>query len=108
MKLDKDDFLFTSLMGVDWYMHEEDGEVTIACSSDVSDQLDTAKEMASHNSGWSEDKTFRRVGIIPAVIQMKWLNEEGWWWEDPNAANKLKAKMNDPEYRYLRTAEWQF
>ena len=102
-----EDFLFRSDHGLNWYLSEEDGEVKIAASSDCSALLEQnrAKQVAG-DDGWSEDKTFRRVAEIPAIVMVKWLNEEGWWALDPACADKLKQKMNDPDWRYLRTAEW--
>lgn len=48
-----------------------------------------------------------KVARIPIVIQMKWLTEEGWdcLSPDPGCQAKLKQKLNDPEWSYLRCAE---
>lgn len=40
---------------------------------------------------------------IPDIIQLKWLNEEGLNIYDKNAKAQLKRKLNDPDWRYLRT-----
>jgi len=39
---------------------------------------------------------------IPDIIILKWLNEEGWSVFDPNAKAKLRRKLNDPDWRFLR------
>ncbi len=48
-----------------------------------------------------------KVASIPITLQYKWLTEEGWdcMSPDPGCQKKLKQKLNDPEYRYLRCAE---
>lgn len=103
------DFLFNSDHGLNWYLSEDDGEIKIAATSDCSHLIEQNKARANYGDyGWSEDKTYRRVAEIPAIIMVKWLNEEGWWALDPAAAGKLKQKMNDPDWRYLRTSEWVF
>lgn len=50
------------------------------------------------------------IGMVPHVIAMKWLHDEGWFVYDADKCEavekKLKQKLNDPDWRYLlRTSE---
>jgi len=48
-----------------------------------------------------------KVASIPITVRYKWLTEEGWdcLSSDPGCKKKLRQKLNDPEWRYLRRAE---
>lgn len=90
----------------EWFIFDHDSKkFHIETVQDVEPLLDRNKELASHDDrGWvGRDKWMRRVGSIPPVVQLLWLNEgidiykkEHW----PAIARKL----NDPEWAYLRTA----
>lgn len=101
--------LFRSSAGIDHWMVQDGNETRFAATQDVAPMLERNKAMATHNDGYSQDRTLRRVASIPYVIMHKWLNEEGWWAmdadKDPGVARKLAAKLNSNEYLYLRTAE---
>lgn len=87
----------------DW-IDNADGTVTVVSTQDVEAALDQNKAMANHNDGYSPSRELRRAAFIPQIIINKWLNEEGWYALDPANADKLKKKLNDPDYLYLRTA----
>ena len=69
-----------------------------------SEVLEKNKAMATHNDGYSADRTLRRVASIPVGLLLYWQNVEGWNAFAPENAAKLKAKLNDPDFRWLRTA----
>lgn len=97
--------LYTSYPGVRHYIEDEEhGKFKIHSFQDSEAILDENKAMATHNDGYSPSRDLRRAARIPPIIALKWLNEEGWWMWDPNCADKLKAKLNDPDYLWLRTA----
>jgi hypothetical protein len=61
------------------------------------------REAAEGNGGYSPSHDFKRVASIPLVLVEKWLFEEG-----INVFNKehwpaVLAKLDDPEYSFLRT-----
>jgi hypothetical protein len=97
--------LFRSAAGIDHFLrHESDGSLHMESHQDVQHILDANKAMATHNDGYSPDRTMRRVARIPMILLMKWQAEEGW---DPFAeenGDKLAAKLDSSEYQYLRTA----
>lgn len=46
-----------------------------------------------------------RVASIPVGVQYKWLIEEGLDVTDPDHWPRVQRKLNDPDWRYLKTAE---
>jgi hypothetical protein len=98
-------FLFTSSRGIDWHMIQDGKDTRFAATAPTDAIVERNKAMATHNDGYSADRTLRRVASIPYIVGLKWLNEEGWWFEDPANAHKLAQKLNSSEWRHLRTAE---
>lgn len=105
--------LFRSAAGIQ-HMWEDVGGGKYAIHSfqagqSVEDVLDNNKAMANHNDGWSQGggRVMRRAASIPPIIVLKWLNEEGWNVYDPNHEDKLKQKLNDPDWKWLRTADYR-
>lgn len=102
-------YLFTSSAGVRHYMIEDGDETRFAAEAPTAPVLENNKALLTHNDGYTQDRSMRRAASIPFVVGLKWLNEEGWWFmdcgHDPDVAKKLAAKLNDPEWRHLRTAE---
>lgn len=97
--------LFTTEAGVSHSaFRDENGALRFVAEQDVAPLLERNRAMAAHNDGYTEDRTLRRVAFIPDVVALKWLNEEGWWMYDPACTDKLAAKLNDPDWAYLRTA----
>ncbi len=86
------------------WRREADGALVLTASQDVSDILDANRAMATHNDGYGPTRELRRAASIPLVLVVKWLNEEGWNAFDPACADRLKRKLNDPDYLWLRTA----
>lgn len=101
--------LFRSSAGVDHWMVQDGDQTRFAATQDVAPILERNKAMANHNDGYTPSRDMKRVASIPYAVGVKWLNEEGWWFmdagHDPDVAKKLARKLNDPEYRYLRTSE---
>lgn len=97
--------LFTSSAGVNytWEDHD-DGSYVIQGHQDVEPRLDINKAMATHNDGYTPSRDMRRVASIPLSLIAMWKQAEGWDALDPDHADKLKAKLNDSEWLWLRTA----
>lgn len=81
------------------------GGIEIRTSQDVAPVLERNKAAKNHNDGYSQGREMRRVATIPAAVGLKWLNEEGWWYQDPQYADRLMKKLNDPDWAHLRTAD---
>lgn len=99
--------LFTSAGGVNYTIEDGDrpGESVIIGRQDASALLSENRAMANHNDGYSPSRELRRVARIPLHLIHQWKVEEGWDAFDPDHADRLARKLNDPDYRYLRTAE---
>jgi hypothetical protein len=99
---------FKTSVGTQYRFHDDgEGGLLLEGVQDVYSLLEYNKACFTENSGWTWDKSMRRCATIPHMLRMKWLLEEGWdAWKDEHA-DALKRKLNDPEYRYLRTAEWR-
>ena len=70
---------------------------------DVEPILERNKQLQSEpqKSDWG-----RHIGTIPNVILVKWLYEEGanvWRMSSHEFGTFLRRKLNDPDWRYLRT-----
>ena len=99
---------YVSSAGIKWYRRENnDGTTTYCINEDVEQILDQNKAEATHNDGWMDEKWGRRCASIPLAVWLKWKVEEGWDAFDPACADKLKQKLNDPDWMYLRTAHWR-
>lgn len=71
---------------------------------DVSGVLDNNKLNYNHVNGWNADRSMHKVATIPLSIITKWKLEEGLDVFNKEHRDRLKAKLNDPEWRYLRTS----
>ena len=47
---------------------------------------------------------FRRVARIPTVLLEKWLREDGIDFREKDGWQRVLAKLDDPEYKFLRTS----
>lgn len=54
---------------------------------------------------YARDPDMWRVASIPVGIQLKWMVEHGVDVLQPDHWPKVKKLLNDPEWRYLKTAE---
>ena len=73
---------------------------------DVEPILDHNK--AVQNDGQSfKRKDMWHAASIPVSIQLKWLVEHGVDVFNPDHGPAVKRLLNDPEYRYLRTRNFQ-
>jgi hypothetical protein len=96
---------FTSMAGVRHVIEGDDqGNFFDRATQNVAPILDINKAMANHNDGYTPSRDLRRVATIPAGVRLKWMIEEGWDCLNPDHADKLTAKLNDPDYSFLRTA----
>lgn len=78
--------------------------IEIKYEDEIEGELESNKAMATHNDGYSPSRGIRRVASIPASVQLKWLLEEGWDCLAAENRRKLRRRLNDPEWMWLRTA----
>jgi hypothetical protein len=88
-----------------FWRDDGDGTGSVISVQDVAPLIEANKAAYNHNDGYSPSRELRRAAYIPNIIRDKWLNEEGWDAYRPDLyGDKLVQKLNDPEWRYLRTA----
>lgn len=56
------------------------------------------------DQGWSASRDLRRAATIPDIIILKWRSEYGIDVFNRDHWPAVKRLLNDPEWRYLRTA----
>lgn len=71
---------------------------------DVEPILNFNKKLYTHNDGYSPDRTLRRVASIPNVVIEQWETQEGINVYTKEGWERVKRKLNDPDYLFLRTA----
>lgn len=80
-------------------------ELTVVHRHDVEPILELNKILYNDGTGgYGPTREWRRIASIPNIILEKWLKEEGIRYWDSEDTHKLAAKLDDPEWRYLRTA----
>lgn len=83
-----------------------DNRIVVASVDDVEEILDNNKRLQAieQKSDWG-----RHIADIPPVILVRWLNEEyqkgnaGIRWSSEEFTQIVKRKLQDPEWKYLRT-----
>lgn len=82
-----------------------DGTYTIVSRQEVeSDILERNKALYTHNDGYTRTRDMQRVGSIPLALIDLWETVEGWNPYHPANADKLAQKLDDIDFRHLRTA----
>ena len=92
--------------GVSTWFHSTDDGFTLTTEQDCEDiiELNKTKQLAGR-AYHAADNEMWRVASIPVVIQMKWLTEDGIDVMNRDHWPRVRAKLNDPDWRYLKTAE---
>ena len=70
---------------------------------DPQTDISTIETRHTADDGWSPSRELRRVGSTPFGVYLQWL-AEGFDALDPNNTAELKRRLNDPDWRWLRTA----
>lgn len=86
------------------YIENPDGSLTVIRGDDVEPNLEHNKALFTLNDGYSKSRELRRAASIPAAIVEKWKNELGVDVFNRDHQAKVRALLDDPEWRYLRTA----
>ena len=83
--------------------NEADDTITTSRVQDVEPYLDANKRAYNAATKGFESETFNQVASIPMILIEQWLREEGLDIFNPDHAGRLRRKLNDPDYLYLRT-----
>lgn len=87
-----------------WHVYDEaENRTAIRTEADVAPVLERNKRLQNepyrHDFWW-------RVASIPLIVAHKWLVEDGLNIFDPAHADGLRRKLNDPDWRWLRTSRF--
>lgn len=87
------------------YYDPETDTLHVKREQDDTPILDYNKAVANEKSDWRRwGKEMVHFARIPNLVIEKWLKEGlDITKKDPETRKRLLAKLNDPEYRYLRT-----
>lgn len=101
----------SSLGGVNHYWEtDSDGNSYVVSVQDVSAILEQNKTRQNDGTGgWNQARDGRSAGFIPTNILQKWADEIGVPFHElfePEYEPFITRKLNDPDWRYLRTATW--
>lgn len=87
------------------FHQDSDGSLTVERVQDVEPILEMNKALQN----WSQKTTsFRHIGTVPNVILEKWINEEGapiLSMGSREFGEFIRRKLNDPDYRWLKTTD---
>lgn len=88
------------------YHPESDGKWRLEYVQDCEPDIEACKALQNAIDGWSPTKEWRWAAHIPDIIILKWMKEDGIDIMDKNHWPAVRRRLNDPEWRYLRTAPW--
>ena len=100
--------MFESSAGIKYESgFDDEGNMIVRAMQDVYAILEANKAEATENSGYSLDKSLRRVARIPALLRNKVLiqtNNQVDLWRPETDEKYYKHFLNDIDNRHLRTA----
>lgn len=84
-------------------LDRNESKIVAYSEQDVEPILDRNKALQgeSQKSDWG-----RHIATIPNIVLLKWFNEEGadvWRLRGDEFGKFIKKKINDPDWRHLRT-----
>jgi len=90
---------------VEYVADETSGEFGERVTWDPAPLLDRNKRLANNGDGWNAAKDLRAVASIPLDLVRLW-QAQGFDVFTCDTRDLLK-RLNDPELRHLRTANWR-
>lgn len=88
---------------------DDEANITVEAVQDLEPLIERNKRAANDRGKKITSDVVNPIATIPPIFQLKFLKEEGWWIGDVDkcdwAEKKLKQKLNDPDWRFLRTSE---
>lgn len=91
----------------EWFVGSEDGKTfQIVYEQDAQPVIEENKRKQSAGRAYyARDNEMWRVASIPITVQYKWMVEEGIDVLNPDHMPAVKRKLNDPDWRWLKTAD---
>lgn len=93
--------------GVERWMHHDGERIGIETRQDVTKALDQIARVRNSWEGYRDDGEHHhhRIAHIPNVVIDQWLTEDGIDVFNPDHADRVWKKLNDPDWKKLRTSE---
>lgn len=80
------------------------GNFAIERVQDVDPVLDSNKERANHESGYSPSRELREIAEIPMIVVLKWLTDYGVDVHNRDHWPAVKRLLRDPDWIHLRSS----
>jgi hypothetical protein len=92
-----------------WFIDGEGDDFQILTETDVQPVIDRNKSLQNYGGGdgkdyWRAGDNMRHEASIPIGVQMEWMTKHGVDVMNPAHMDGVVKLLNDPEYRYLKTA----
>lgn len=90
-----------------WWIDGDDGKsFHLKYEQDVEPILDLNKaKQSAGRAYYAQDHEMWRVASIPVVVQYDWMTKHGVDVHNPDHWPRVQRLLNDPDWRYLKTAE---
>lgn len=90
---------------VEWlHFDRATGKIAIERVQDVDPVLDSNKERANHESGYSASRELREIAEIPMIVVLKWLTDYGVDVHNRDHWPAVKRLLRDPDWMHLRSS----
>ncbi len=86
-----------------WWLEDGEGNWAQKASQRVDALLDLNREAANHCTPYNAARDVRMVARIPLIVIVKWRNELGVDYWNPDHQDKVDALLDDADWRWLRT-----
>lgn len=97
--------LISDKNGIKTHMEVDGDKTSITKTQDITGLLDQNKAKSNETGKRIYSDAYNHVASIPAILQIKWLQEENLDIYNPAHSERLKRKLNSSEYMHLRTSE---
>lgn len=91
------------------FFSDGEGNITVEFEQDLTPLLERNKAAANDRGKSITSEVANPIASIPPIFYVKWLNEEGFDIFEADrcdfASKRLRQKLNDPDWRFLRTSE---
>lgn len=87
-----------------WFEPTEDGGFTLQHEQDCEPILDHNQALRSTgDDAWKAGGDYRLEASIPNTVLMKWLVEDGIKFWTPEGMQRIVKRVNDSDWRHLKT-----
>lgn len=87
-----------------FHFDESTGDFAIETRQDVEPILDENKRRQNAGDGFTPSRDMRHVATIPNVVLQLWKDQYGLDFMNRDHWKDIRAKLNDSDWRWLRTA----